>query len=68
MSISDGYVNVECDRCHEEEQMEMTALAQRGSYDMRNIEARMKRDGWRIEGDTHTCPDCVDEIAGAEEG
>lgn len=45
----------------------MTALAQRGSYDTRDIEKRMKREGWQIDGDAHMCPDCVDEVSGIEE-
>ena len=36
MSISDGFINVYCDKCSHAEPYEMTALAG-GGYDARNI-------------------------------
>lgn len=59
MSISDAYVNVMCDNCGYEEAYQMTALAHYGSYDMRNIEAQIKRDGWLGDGTAHLCSGCA---------
>ena len=56
--IGDPQVPVECDRCGEVEHFDMTPLATR-SWDNRHLAAKMKRAGWRMDGDQATCPDCI---------
>lgn len=61
MAIWDPMVQAECDKCgFVSDPMEMTSLAG-GGWDTRNIPARMKREGWVIDGDTTICADCAEE-------
>lgn len=64
--ISDAYCRVTCDRCHYEEEVELTALAQRESYDMRNVRRELERNNWRVDGDETICEDCVAQETGDE--
>jgi hypothetical protein len=62
MSISDAYVRVTCDKCdYDETEVELTALAMRESYDMRNVRKQLTRDGWKVDGDSTICPECCAE-------
>ena len=61
--ISDAYVRVECDRmltgdCDYSEEVELTALAVRESYDMRNVRPKLAREGWFVDGVFTICPEC----------
>jgi hypothetical protein len=65
MSLSDAYVRVVCDsdyHCPTEDEIELTALAGRGQYDMRNVASRLERDQWVTKGDRHYCADCWREM------
>ena len=44
---SDAYIRVTCDKCGNEEEVELTALA-RNSYDERDVDAKLKRLGWCV--------------------
>lgn len=59
--LGDPVVHVECDRCGEiSDGLGLTLLAG-PAWDMRNIDAAIKRMGWRIDGDdTHVCDNCVE--------
>jgi len=62
MSISDGFINVYCDRCSRAEPFMMTALAG-GGYDARNItESFLQRHGWVAKDGQHFCEDCVEAV------
>lgn len=62
MSISGAFVHVYCDKCNEEDEIELTALAQRGSYDTRNVPAALARKGFVDKGNgSHWCAECVAE-------
>lgn len=67
MSLSDAYVRAACDKCGYEEEVELTALAMHGSYDMRNVNAALRRDRWTADGDRHICPECVENALDEEE-
>lgn len=69
MSLGEAVVHIWCDKCNTEEQVSLTSLAQRGSYDMRNVPATLKRWGWVEKSpDRHWCPECVaDEQDSVEE-
>lgn len=57
--IGEPKIFVMCDECEEDFEFSMTALV-RHSWDCRNLERNMLRDGWLIEGeDRHICPDCA---------
>ena len=57
--ISDAYVMVTCDKCGTSDEVELTALAQRGSYDTRNVRSRIESWGWSVgTDDTVLCGDC----------
>lgn len=59
MPICEPYITAECDKCGEPtEDMEMTRLAN-GGWDARNIKLWLRRDGWLVDGDTTTCPECA---------
>lgn len=50
-----------CDKCMDDsDDMGLTALAQSGSYDDRNIPSALKRMGWKVDGDKTFCPDCLE--------
>ncbi len=55
--ISDAYVRVECDEggCTEQEEIQLTALMVRASWDERNVKSELERLGWVIDGDVTTC-------------
>jgi hypothetical protein len=56
--IGEPMIPVMCDRCAEDHEFGMTALACH-SWDARNLQRELERGGWRVEGDIHICPDCV---------
>jgi RNase P subunit RPR2 len=57
--ISDAHVTVTCDRCGYTEEYDLTATAG-GGWDDRYMTDRLERDGWRVEGGSHICEDCVE--------
>jgi len=57
MAVSDAYVDVTCDVCHVVEQVRLTATAGRG-WDERNVEDRLARLGWLVQGDKHYSENC----------
>ena len=56
--ISDAYVEVTCDGCHDIEIVQLTATACRG-WDERNVPDRLKSIGWSIDGDETYCEECT---------
>lgn len=61
MPIGEAMIHVECDKClHVTDPMTMTSLAG-GGWDARDIPAKLKRGGWRVDGIVTICPDCVEE-------
>lgn len=58
MSISDAYVTVCCDECGWEDNIELTALAHHGAYDMRYVARQMERSGWTKDGERDICGEC----------
>lgn len=64
--ISDAYVRVLCNSCDAEEEVQLTALAGHGEYDMRNVRSEMSRLGWEIDDDERaTCPECSEDTVPA---
>jgi hypothetical protein len=60
--ISVGYVKISCDKCGEENEVEMTPLAREGNYDTRNIKGWLQRNGYKTIGrDEHICADCQED-------
>ena len=59
--IGDATVTAWCDICGTKEEIQLTALARSGSYDMRNVEADLKGLYWSVDGDKTICPDCLEE-------
>lgn len=59
---SDAYVTVVCDTeyCLTEEDVELTALAHEGSYDMRNVTRELEGYGWTCVDGKDFCPECSD--------
>lgn len=64
---SDAYIKVTCDRCEAEEEISLTATAQRG-YDERNVDGELKQLGWTVNdmGDD-LCPECTAEDKASDE-
>lgn len=52
-------VVVMCDGCGYEDAFPLTALA-RGSYDERNLDGSLEREGWLVEDGRDYCPDCAE--------
>ncbi len=68
MSLSDALVHIYCDKCGEDDEIALTALAQRGSYDMRNVQKSLERMGFVDKGNgRHWCATCVEEEKGDDE-
>ena len=61
MTISSASVTATCDRCLVgSDPIELTALAQSGSWDERNVKSALKRMGWQLDEDgTVTCDECL---------
>ena len=58
---SDAYISVECDHCHDAEEIALTATARRG-YDERNVESQLESLSWICDdrGD-FCCRRCYEE-------
>jgi hypothetical protein len=54
--LSDAYIEVTCDGCHEIEVVTLTATAK--GWDERNVKPYLKSIGWLVDGDCHYCPEC----------
>lgn len=69
MTISDAYVDVTCDKCHDVERMELDYVyfdysGENGAYDTSEsgLESLLIDHGWVArEDDKHICPQCQDE-------
>jgi len=55
--LSDPVVTVECDTCGDAREMGLTITAR--GWDDRDCERTIRKWGWRVEGDVHTCPECL---------
>jgi hypothetical protein len=54
--LSDAYVEVTCDGCHQIEVVQLTATAK--GWDARNVGRHLESIGWLVDGDCHYCEDC----------
>lgn len=54
---TDPAITVICDECNDDMEVGLTALA-RGSYDERDVDAKLEREGWTKDGDRDLCSDC----------
>lgn len=66
MSRTDAYIKVSCDKCGQETEADLCALAGRG-WDDRYVDAELRRDGWVIDKASDVCADCADEAKDAAE-
>lgn len=55
--INEPTVEVTCDKCGHNHAYSMTPLA-RQSWDLRDLDRQLKRDLWKVDGDTHICESC----------
>lgn len=53
-------IKIMCDSCSYEAEYEMCALV-RNSYDLRYLPEQLKRDNWKVDGDSHICESCQEE-------
>jgi hypothetical protein len=61
MPIGEAVIHVECDKCgYVTDPMGLTMLAG-GGWDARNLPAKLRREGWHIEGNVTTCAECIEE-------
>lgn len=60
MARSDAYITVTCDKCDDETEIQLAALAHQGSWDERDVDKRLKRYGWKKDGDQDICRDCAE--------
>ena len=59
--LGEPIVELTCDRCGENEYLTLTSLAG-NCWDMRGIDAKIKRLGWTGTKDTdNICPECREE-------
>lgn len=62
MSKSAAFVRVSCDQCHAETEVELCALAGRGSWDERHVDKKLSHDGWtRTDDKRDLCDACTDD-------
>lgn len=60
MGISDPKIEIVCDSCNQVvDEMGLTSLAG-GGWDDRNVKPRLKRTGWKVDGEVTICPDCCE--------
>lgn len=57
MGIQEPRIEVICDGCNEAQDFELTKLAGDG-WDARNLQRKLARYGWRVNGDITICPEC----------
>ena len=62
MGICEPRIRVECDKCGVSDEYEMTLLAG-GAWDDRNLEKKLIRDKWFVNGEETICPECMEEEA-----
>lgn len=61
MPLMEPTIKAYCDKCYDEsDEMGLTALAQSGSYDERNVPGELKRQEWKIFGNKTICPNCAE--------
>jgi hypothetical protein len=63
MSVSDAYARAYCDKCDYSEEVDLTALARRNEYDMRNVAGDLRQNGWTVSDDftVTICDSCTEE-------
>jgi hypothetical protein len=60
MPIGEPFIQVECDKCeYVSDPYSLTMLAG-GGWDARNLPRKLEREGWKVEGNVTTCPECVE--------
>ena len=58
MPLNDPTITATCDECSESsDPMELCCLAG-GGWDERYVPDKLKKRGWKIDGDRTICPDC----------
>lgn len=62
MGICEPILKVECDKCGDSSEYDLTMLAG-GGWDDRNLKRQMDRDGWVIKGHDVFCSNCAPESA-----
>jgi hypothetical protein len=60
MGINEPTIKVECDKCGESDEYDLTMLAG-GGWDDRNLKRKMERGGWVIVGPDAFCSNCAPE-------
>lgn len=66
MARSDAFITVECDSCGYSDQYELCALAG-GGWDERDIDRKLRRQGWEVKDGKDLCSDCVENAKDKEE-
>lgn len=64
--ISDAFVTVNCDVPWRQtsDDVELTALAMQGTYDMSNVQKKLESWGWKLLDGLNgecICPECVED-------
>lgn len=61
MSRGDPFIVVICDQCESEEiEVGLTSLAG-NAWDERDVNGKLKRAGWSVDGGKDLCADCAEE-------
>lgn len=60
MPICEPTIKVECDKCGDAEDYDLTMLAG-GGWDDRNLRRNMERHKWKIDGDMTICEACQND-------
>lgn len=61
--INDPRITATCDECEiDSDEMEMCALAG-GGWDDRYIDGKLRKWGWKVDGDRTICEDCAAQAA-----
>lgn len=59
MPFNDPTITASCDSCDTlSEEMELCAVSG-GGWDERNVEGKLKRWGWKVDGRNTLCEDCA---------
>lgn len=61
MSRTGAFITVTCDKCGEDEHVELCALAGRGEWDERYVQKKLDLFYWTRVGDRDLCAECSDE-------
>lgn len=56
---SEAYIKIECNDCHDELEIGLTALAINTCWDERNVPRHVERNGWEwVDEDEQYCMEC----------